>query len=243
MLLEANMHEASRILTLTYADDKDRFGDPQYEHIQTWIEARRERIRYKFPDHQMRYLVVGEHGEESGHWHWHVALFGERSCQPENMMQAVFIELRGWTDLHGFASDMNLNARTSAYMCGYTLKKGENQKPFMQPSRRPGIGFPWIDLLCKQTFQKYGSRPIPSPTWFNIDGKKYPLNDGLLRYFERTYIRLGGLLQAKPSPADRREAAHHFMQTQLYLKHHGQRAAAIQEGKRIGPQTKKPRQV
>lgn len=243
LLIESLCHEESRVVTLTYANPDDQLSPLNYDHIQTFLDNRRERLRYRNPDHQMRYFVVGEYGEETGHAHWHIALFGEQSCQPPGWEKAVYISLKGWTDQHGFASDMRLNPRTSAYICGYTLKKGENQKPFMQPSRRPGIGFPWIYRFCEEIYSRYGSRPIPSPTWLNIAGKKYPLNDGLLRYFERTYIRLGGLLHQKPSPQERRQAAYEYSLTTEYLNAHGAKALAIMEGERIGPQRKRPNSI
>lgn len=240
LLLEAQDHEANRVVTLTYSDPDRQLAKLDYTDVQIFLDNRRERIRYHHPDHQMRYFVVGEYGEESGHAHWHIAFFGERSWQPEGLKKAVHIKLEGWTDRHGFASDMNLVPATAAYICGYTLKKGANHAPFIQPSRRPGIGFPRLNAMAKLVYERFGSRPIPSPTWLNIDGKKYPLNDGALRYFERTYLRLGGLLQAKPTPFERREAAQAYMETSAYLNKHGHKAHAIQEGARIGPQKKKP---
>ena len=131
-LLEQKDHAHSRVVTLTYAEEKDQQSQLCYKHIQDFLKIHRNNV-----DHKVRYFVVGEYGENSGHAHWHMILFGEKSWQPEHMRNAVFCNLKGWTDTHGFASCMRLVPASAAYTVGYTLKKGLNQSPFMRCSLKP----------------------------------------------------------------------------------------------------------
>lgn len=242
LLLEANRHEHNRVLTLTYNTDEKRFAPLLYSDIQEFLKNRREYMRANVdPEFKHRFWVCGEYGEESGHAHWHMILFGEKTWQPEWMTKAAPIEMKYWTDRHGFASDMRLDPVTAAYCCGYTLKKGENEKPFMRLSLKPSIGFPALDHLAQCVFSKCGQQPIPAPTWLNISGKKYPLNDGALKRFEKTYTALGGHLTPKPSSLQREIAADFYTRTDEYLSQHGKKAVQIEEQIRVSQPTKNER--
>jgi hypothetical protein len=193
LLAESTGYSASRVVTLTYADPADQYSDLNYKHIQDFLKIHRQET-----NEHTRYFVCGEFGSESGHAHWHMVLFGEQSWQPEFRKKAVFCDLRGWTDVHGFASCMRLVPETAAYTCGYTLKKGKNLTPFLRCSLKPSISFTQIDCYSEQVFRRYGQKPIPVPSWWVFNGKKYPLNDGAARRFKQSYLKLGGRLEHKP---------------------------------------------
>lgn len=192
LLAEGKDYPFSRVVTLTYASEKDRFADLNYKHIQDFLKIHRNEASA-----ETRYFVVGEYGEESGHAHWHMALFGERSWQPDWAKKAVYCDLRGWTDTHGFASCMRLVPETAAYISGYTLKKGENLTPFTRHSLKPSIGFTRIDGFAETVFKQHGQKVIPAPTWWAFNGKKYPLTDGAAKRFKTSYLKLGGMLRVE----------------------------------------------
>lgn len=228
VLLESKDHYFNRVLTLTYRDPEKQLSKLDYKDIQDWLK----RYRYH-TGNKVRYWVVGEYGEESGHAHWHVIMFGEKSWQPEHLKKAVPIPLVGWTKEHGFASDMRLVPASAAYCCGYTLKKGENQLPFMRCSLRPSIAFPRLHSYAQQIFQRYGSKVIPLPTWLVVDGKKYPLNDGAMRSFRDTYLRLGGLLPPDRTPLEREFDAYEYSCSDAYLGEKVQRKLDLDERNRL----------
>lgn len=206
LLAEANRFTHSRVVTLTYAMPEDQYAPLDYSHIQNFLKTHRQ-----YTNKDTRYFVCGEFGEESGHAHWHMILFGEKSWQPINYKKAVGCALKGWTDTHGFASCMRLVPATAAYTCGYTLKKGQNRTPFLRCSLKPSIAFRNIENFAEQLFQSRGQRPIPAPTWWLLNGKKYPLTDGPARHFQKYYEALGGRL-VKQSPEEQN------MQAMLYLR-------------------------
>lgn len=207
LMLEGLGHYHSRMLTLTYSDETRPSG-LVYKHVQDFLKAYGHAVRRFDPDRKQRFWVCGEYGEHSGHPHWHLILFGERSLQPDWMMKAVYIDMPGWTDRWGFVSDMQFNERTAGYVSGYTLKKAANDKPFMRCSNRPAIAFPALDEKCRQLFRKMGSTPAPVPLMMGIGGKNYPVSDGLRRRWIKVYSELGGVPIVKDPRLMDAEAAH-----------------------------------
>lgn len=230
-LLELRDHQFARVLTLTYGSEEKRLAELNYKDVQDFFK------RYRHSHGPFRFFCVGEYGEQSGHAHWHIIIYGHRSLQPEWMTKAVPISLPDWQRHQdgGFVSDMRLVPASAAYCCGYTLKKGENQLPFMQPSLRPGIGFPRIELFAATVHKKYGSQVIPAPTWHNVDGKKYPLNDGLLRHFRKVYLALGGRLIPVEDPLARSARAMDYAESEDYLGIKPMRRKKLDEQKRRSP--------
>lgn len=187
-LLEARDHNLNRCLTLTYRDPEKQRSPLHYPDVQLFLKTYRERTSTPF-----RYFAVGEYGEENGNAHWHVIIFGHGSIQPEGFDQAVPVVLPGWTKRFGYSSDMEVNRTTAAYVAGYTQKKGENSTPFMRCSLRPSIGFSAIDRWAAECARRIRV-PVHPPTSFSIDGKAYPLCDGLLKRFKASFTASGGSL-------------------------------------------------
>lgn len=231
LMLEAQSHYHSRMLTLTYSDETRPSG-LVYKHVQDFLKLYGHEVRKWDPDRKQRFFVVGELGEKTAHAHWHLVLFGERSLQPDWMTKALYVELPGWTDKWGFASDMQLNERTAAYVCGYTLKKAENDKPFARMSLRPGIAFPALDAKAAQLYRKMGSRPAPVPQMMGVGGKNYPVSDGLRRRWIKVYIELGGIPLVKDARDMDLEAAD-YIRFHYGTDAHGQEKAAQAQQERF----------
>lgn len=76
---ELKMHKFNCFITLTYNNESPTFQkDPlciaslRYKHFQNFMK----RLRKRFPNDKISYLVCGEYGPKDGRAHWHAILFG-----------------------------------------------------------------------------------------------------------------------------------------------------------------------
>lgn len=142
--LEASQHDRLCWSTLTY-DDAHLPPTLQRRHLQLWFK----RMRKRLGSVGIRFFATGEYGERTFRPHYHAILFGleESSSVPQ----------AAWP--HGFVRVDPLTPAAISYVAGYCSKKlgwsdydreeridyatGEvykYQPPFVQMSRRPGIG-------------------------------------------------------------------------------------------------------
>lgn len=145
--LEAQQHSSTVFATLTYRDDA---LPPTLDkrHLQLWLKRLRKSLGAA---RAIRFFAAGEYGETTSRPHYHSLIFGGR------LDDASLIE-ETW-GLGHTRTEQCTPARI-AYCAGYTAKKlddirwqrsGEQvdpdtgevyqwQPPFIQMSRRPGIG-------------------------------------------------------------------------------------------------------
>lgn len=169
------MHEHSSFVTLTYDQNVGPTGTLVPLHYQRWLK----RLREMYSGKKLRYVVVGEYGEQFGAPHYHVALFGHPSCpfySPVGRRKQCDCEVckpifDTWG--HGRVSVDPLEFGSAQYIAGYVVKrmtkgalkfdkddrvrsflKGRYPE-FMQPSRRPGIGAFAMEILA-QRIEEYG---------------------------------------------------------------------------------------
>lgn len=71
---EAQLHERSCFLTLTYSDE---FLPPDGGLVKADFQKFMKRLRKRYPKRVFRYLHCGEYGEENKRPHYHACLFGE----------------------------------------------------------------------------------------------------------------------------------------------------------------------
>lgn len=139
--LEVLEHECTSFLTLTFSD---RYLPPSLSREDVSVFMRRLR---KATGRAFRFFACGEYGDWFGRPHYHALLFGP--VDPEEVERA-------WRK--GFATVAPVNPARISYVAGYCAKKvglfdqaeervdyatGEvhrYQPPFVQMSRRPGIG-------------------------------------------------------------------------------------------------------
>lgn len=206
LLAESNSWLASRVLTLTYRDEC-RPDKLEYSHIQEFNKRYRSWFTDNIdPDFRQRFFVVGEYGEESGNAHWHLIQYGQATMQSLENQLAKRIEhvlIPAWNDYHGFVGDMVLNKETAGYVCGYTLKKGENEAPFMRSSNRPGIGFHAVRDMVEHFATRWPGKGFSIPTWWSWEGKAYPISDGLRVKFELLMVEYGLKVLGKTTPEQR----------------------------------------
>jgi len=146
---EASLYEDNSFLTLTYADAPESLNS---EDIQGFFKRLRDHIK----PNKIRYIQVGEYGEQFSRPHHHVILFGFRpddlipiSGGDHPLCGSQFI-----SDIwrHGHITVGDVSVDSIAYVCRYTLKKlgvdkrayGGKRPEFISMSRRPGIGAKWM---------------------------------------------------------------------------------------------------
>lgn len=145
--LELQYHNVACWATLTY--DADNVPVTlQKSHLQLFLRRLRKRV-----DGKVRFFASGEYGEKFGRPHYHPILYG---VEDEKVIQDAWATERGKP--FGLAKMHQLRGEGICYVAGYVQKKfvfreepeeridystGEvykYQPPFIQMSRRPGIG-------------------------------------------------------------------------------------------------------
>lgn len=173
-LHEAQMHDFSSFVTLTYSDE-ELPADGSLNYRDYWLFMRRLRRRYP----KVRFYMCGEYGESTFRPHYHACLFGVHfgdrvpyrdSGSGFRLYRSDLLD-RLWEK--GLCSIGDVTFESAAYVARYVTKKvtgkvasahyerfspvtGEivNVKPeFANMSRNPGIGAPWL--------AKYGAEVFP----------------------------------------------------------------------------------
>lgn len=155
---EAQMHERSCFLTLTYATENLPPGGTLVKsHFQDFMKRLRAKLDYERPGQKVRFFHCGEYGEKGSRPHYHCALFGEDFAFDRQLFRTT---PRGdrlytspwlediWTD--GFSTIGELTFESAAYIARYVTKKitgdkkaehyGDRLPEYTTMSRRPGIG-------------------------------------------------------------------------------------------------------
>jgi hypothetical protein len=135
IVLESKLHRANSFVTLTY--DKDHIplklcndgkvrGELQPDHLSGFVK----RLRRKYEPLKLRFLGVGEYGDETQRPHYHLALFGYPSCaygvprvtRHHGCQCPACLEIQdAWKYGHTYNGQLNKNS--AAYIAGYVTKK------------------------------------------------------------------------------------------------------------------------
>ena len=145
--LELQLHDSAVFTTLTYSDEK---LPPTLRKVdlQLFLKRLRRRLGSTRP---VRFFASGEYGERTARPHYHAILYGLDKDRDADLIEAT------WGNGHTHTD--SVSPASIAYVAGYTAKKigwrreeaqervdpetGEVyqwQPPFVQMSRRPGIG-------------------------------------------------------------------------------------------------------
>lgn len=181
---EAQMHERSSFITLTYDDEHlpdDYSVRPRI--LQLFMKKLRKSLVSK-----IRFFGVGEYGEENLRPHYHALIFGYDFSSdrkhwkdtPDGPLYTSEALEKVWGN--GFCTIGSVDAKSARYCAGYTLKKIGGDKAashylrhhpkghlvavlpeFHRASNRPGIGESW--------FRKYHADCFPSD-FLVVDGKQ-----------------------------------------------------------------------
>lgn len=165
LMLELDHSKTAVFVTLTY--DNEHAVPAMYDDIlNTWwytlekkhVQDFNKRLRYYFPDKEIRFFLAGEYGSKTLRPHYHAIYFGLSLDDFDDIdifkynehMQPIYSS--EWLDSvwsHGFTSIGSVSWQSCAYVARYALKKqkfgaidalSRNCEPeFVLMSRRPGI--------------------------------------------------------------------------------------------------------
>ena len=152
LLLEAECHQESSFVTLTYAPEKEA----DLVNFETGLSSLNpddptkfiKRLRKELAPHKIRYFLAGEYGNKTERPHYHIALFGYPPCiysKPRIGTKRVSQETHGdnyweinqckckpcqtiqkkWK--YGFTLNGTLSKDSANYVCGYVTKKMTNK--------------------------------------------------------------------------------------------------------------------
>lgn len=177
--LEAQLHQRAAFTTLTY-NDESLPPTLDKRHVQRWLKRLRKKMG---PARPLRFFACGEYGEQTARPHYHAILYGIGQ-DDEHLVEET------WG--HGHTRTEQLTPARIAYAAGYAAKKigymkdalhervdpstGEVytwQPPFIQMSRRPGIGGharQWVNSW--RLFAVHNGTKMPVPRFLHEAWKK-----------------------------------------------------------------------
>lgn len=221
--LELQQHDKAVFTTLTY--------DPEHEpptldktHLSTWIRRLRKAVG---PTRPLRFFACGEYGTRKHRPHYHAILYGI-SEKDRDTIHDTWAKGRTQTE--------TVTPRSIAYVAGYTSKKigyakhaaeervdpetGEVyqwQPPFIQMSRRPGIGGharQWASSW--RMFAIYDGQKIAVPRFLHEAWKKQATEEEIEKLITEK-AQLNSTLSRDTSP-ERLEAAEKIAQKKQELQ-------------------------
>jgi len=170
---ESQLYEGSSFVTLTYDDDHFPLdGNLCYRDFQLFMKRVRKRCG------PTRFFMCGEYGEAFFRPHFHACLFGQsfvdrklfRHSQSGCNVYTSEVLASLWP--YGFSSLGDATFESAAYVARYVLKKvgsdverlgvvdfstgaiSVRRPEFCQASRRPGLGYPWLQRFHSDVFPR-----------------------------------------------------------------------------------------
>lgn len=163
---EAESHDYNCMVTLTY-DDKNLPDDGSLRpvDVQLWLK----RLRKTFKDHTIKFFLCGEYGDNLSRPHYHVLLFGidfqREELYNEKDIRPLVCELQQtWNKGHVHVAPLTFEV--ASYVARYCTKKQDSeidycdkttgvllQKEFTRMSRRPGVGYDWLQKNHYDTYK------------------------------------------------------------------------------------------
>lgn len=165
LMLELDHSKTAVFVTLTYDNEHaipamfdDNFNTWWYTLEKKHVQDFNKRLRYYFPDKEIRFFLAGEYGSNTLRPHYHAIYFGlslddfidKKLFKLNEHMQPIYSS--DWLDSvwsHGFTSIGSVSWQSCAYVARYSLKKMKNgsiealsrncEPEFVLMSRRPGI--------------------------------------------------------------------------------------------------------
>lgn len=142
--LEALCHEENCFVTLTY-DDKHLPSHASKEDAQDFIKAVRN------AGYKVRYFLCCERGSNTNRLHFHAVLFG---YMPKDLHE-IFKSKTGFPcysseEVSSFWNKgevivQQFDAKVGSYVAGYTSKKLGSSDGFILMSKRPGLGYQFLE--------------------------------------------------------------------------------------------------
>lgn len=188
---EASLYDVSRFATFTYSDKYvPASGSLEYGDFQRFMKRLRKRLKGASPgpegNYPLRFFCAGEYGSKRKRPHFHAIMFNLR--MPDERLYengSYHSELLESLWMKGTVRLDPVNARTAAYVAGYSLKKvygsrarnhydvvsletgevvQERRAEFVAMSLKPGIGAWW--------YRRFRADMFPGD-FAVMDGKKW----------------------------------------------------------------------
>lgn len=152
IMQEASLYEKNCFVTLTYDEEHVPLD---FEVSRREVQLFMKRLRKKISPARVRFFACGEYGSKRGRPHYHFILFGFFPPDAELLYEKKSIKYytsdflsEVWTK--GFITISEVTLESAKYCAKYLQKFVVNdeevkQKPFVQMSNRPGIGFDAIN--------------------------------------------------------------------------------------------------
>ena len=175
VLEQAHTPTPSSFVTLTY--EKEPEGGTL---VPADLMGYLDRIRHRSGIGHVRYMAVGEYGDDTWRPHYHVILFGVPYWGFDKHIREC------WKD--GFVKTADLNYSRAAYIAAYCTKKMTSKEDsrldgrepeFSRMSRNPPLGAAGINHIERLLQTKAGCTALGMhediPSTFRIQGKEFPL--------------------------------------------------------------------
>lgn len=168
--LELQQHPQAAWTTLTY-NEQNKPLTLDKQHLQKFFKRLRKKLG---PDRTVRYFASGEYGEQTNRPHYHAILYGISDKQ-QNLIEDTW-GLGHARTVPATPANINYTAGYTAKKIGYRQRALEEQvdlntgevyywqPPFIQMSRRPGIGAnakQWTDSWRSYAIQDGYRIPVP----------------------------------------------------------------------------------
>lgn len=212
LLLEAQLHECSTFVTLTYSDENlPKDGSLQKRDYQLFLKRLRERIKPR----RISYYLVGEYGGVTGRPHYHCVLFGFGGTRTGTLSEKSYCPSDSEKDLLdawslGHVHVAAVTAASLNYACKHIatgqLKAGrehfDRMPEFHRMSLRPAIGLRAVAEFAEWLTSKEGCLYVgefggDAPTGFRYEGAILPFG----RYLRKRIRVAAGLGDKCPQTA------------------------------------------
>jgi len=186
---EAQMHENSSFITLTYSDENLKSPTLDYTHIQKFLKKLR-----KTQNEPLSIFATGEYGDQNKRPHWHLLIFNYRPADSTYLRSNdrgdklyksdTLDDLWGYNDSTAKPNEIGeVTFQSAGYVARYATKKlyhgHDGTHPYEPISRRStkhAIGKLWIEKYWKQTFD-LGYIMLPTSNG--------PVRCSIPRYYEK----------------------------------------------------------
>lgn len=195
---EMQMHEKAMFVTFTYRDYNDgvtrlppvaemitedgeilEHQTLRYKDFQLFMK----RLRKRFSDRNIRFMVCGEYGSHTFRPHYHAIIYGinisdfpdmivhNKNKEGDCLYSSVMLD-NLWS--FGYTLSSDADNGTIAYVAGYVAKKFSSMKrkefydltnvvaPFIRSSNRPGLGRLWFEQNKNDFMSEYDYKVIPA---------------------------------------------------------------------------------
>lgn len=189
--LEAEMHEQSCFVNLTYAPEHlPENGSLVVADLQKFVKRLRAHVDYHH-DIKIRFYAAGEYGEQNGRPHYHVIVFGYsfpnqyywRTTRRDFKLYRSDEAEALWP--FGHVEIGSVTFKSAGYVAGYIRKKVNGPKAgehysgripeFALMSKKPPIGYSWLKAnpwIWREDLIRAGGKSYRPPFAFEMIFKK-----------------------------------------------------------------------